>query len=163
MIGGVETGRKGRSKGKKRKIQIAAEVGYPEDDKPAYLKRAGAYMIDDFSATSLGKGLRNMVHKDAVITTDGWSGYQPVAKDFWHEVFLSNKGDNFKLLHWHIFNLKNWIRGVHHKISRAHLQSYLDEYHFRFNSRNHLKSNPNLVLSLMVNHDWFPYKQAKGT
>jgi hypothetical protein len=74
-------------------------------------------MIDDFSATSLGKGLRNMVHKDAVITTDGWSGYQPVAKDFWHEVFLSNKGDNFKLLHWHIFNLKNWIRGVHHKIS----------------------------------------------
>jgi hypothetical protein len=61
MIGGVETGRKGRSKGKKRKIQIAAEVGYPEDDKPAYLKRAGAYMIDDFSATSLGKGLRNMV------------------------------------------------------------------------------------------------------
>jgi FKBP-type peptidyl-prolyl cis-trans isomerase len=39
MIGGVETGRKGRSKGKKRKIQIAAEVGYPEDDKPAYLKR----------------------------------------------------------------------------------------------------------------------------
>jgi hypothetical protein len=48
MIGGVETGRKGRSKGKKRKIQIAAEVGYPEDDKPAYLKRAGAYMIDDF-------------------------------------------------------------------------------------------------------------------
>ncbi|HBH07635.1 MAG TPA: hypothetical protein DDX92_13630 [Flavobacteriales bacterium] len=43
--------------------------------------------------------------------------------------FLSNKGENFKPLHWHIFNLKNWIRGVHHKISRAHLQSYLDEYH----------------------------------
>jgi hypothetical protein len=92
MIGGVETGRKGRSKGNKKKIQIAAEVAYPDENKPAHLKRAGAFMLDDFSATSLSKGLRNMVHKDAVITTDGWSGYQPAAKDFWHEVFLIQQG-----------------------------------------------------------------------
>ena len=38
MIGGVDKGRKGRSKGKKRKVQIAVEVAYSEDDKPAHLK-----------------------------------------------------------------------------------------------------------------------------
>ena len=103
-----------------------------------------------------------MIDPDAFIITDGWSGYTPAAKEWWHEVVLSEKGSNFKLLHWHIFNLKNWIRGIHHKISPEHLQSYLDEYHFRFNRRNYAKQSPELVLSLMAKHPWMSYKQAMG-
>jgi hypothetical protein len=32
--------------------------------------------------------------------------------------------------------LKNGIRGVYHAVSREYLQSYLDEYTFRYNERN---------------------------
>jgi predicted nucleic-acid-binding Zn-ribbon protein len=163
MLGGVDPGKRGRSRGKKRLVQVALEVDYPEGSNKVKLKNAMALVIEDSSANSLGKGLKKMVDPEALITTDGWSGYKPAAKNYWHEVFLSENGDNFKKLHWHIFNIKNWIRGIHHRIAAMHLQAYLDEYHFRFNSRNHLNSNPKLVLKLMSNHAWFPYKSAIGT
>jgi len=39
-------------------------------------------VINDSSANSLGKGLKKMVDKDALVTTDGWSGYLPAAKNY---------------------------------------------------------------------------------
>ena len=35
-----------------------------------------------------------------------------------------------------IANLKTWALGVYHGLRRPHLQSYLDEFAFRFNRRN---------------------------
>ena len=35
-----------------------------------------------------------------------------------------------------IGNLKTWSLGVYHGLRRAHLQSYLDEFAFRFNRRH---------------------------
>jgi len=32
--------------------------------------------------------------------------------------------------------VKNGIRGVYHSVGTQHLQSYLDEYAFRYNHRN---------------------------
>jgi hypothetical protein len=34
-----------------------------------------------------------------------------------------------------IFNLKSWLRGCDHSVSRRHLQAYLNEFTFRFNRR----------------------------
>lgn len=33
--------------------------------------------------------------------------------------------------------IKRGIGGVYHSVSKKHLQSYLDEYSFRYNRRNH--------------------------
>jgi hypothetical protein len=39
------------------------------------------------------------------------------------------------MIHLVFSNLKTWIRGIHHGVSRQHLQAYLNEYVFRFNRR----------------------------
>lgn len=63
-------------------------------------------------------------------------------------------------IHRMIFNLKNWLRGIHHKVSDAHLQQYLNEFFFRFNNRNQINQLAKLILGTMTFHLWMPYKSA---
>jgi hypothetical protein len=39
------------------------------------------------------------------------------------------------IIHLVFSNLKTWLRGTHHGVSPQHLQSYLNEFVFRFNRR----------------------------
>ena len=39
------------------------------------------------------------------------------------------------LIHLIFGNLKAWLSGVHHGVSPQHLQTYLNEFTFRFNRR----------------------------
>ena len=164
-VGGKEKGLPGRSHGKKKKIQVAIEIEYPIDEKEdqgPFIKRAIARVIDNYSAEELGRGINEMVDRDAVITTDNWSSYPSAMRDRWHLTFPSKQGDNFVKLHWHIFNIKNWLRGIHHQISAEHIQSYLDEYHFRFNRRNNITSCPLKLIGRMMNEPKLPYISAIG-
>ena len=54
------------------------------------------------------------------------------------EQIPSDKGANFPELHIQIMNIQGWLRGIHHHCSKEHLQDYLDEYHYRYNRRNHM-------------------------
>ena len=65
----------------------------------------------------------------------------------------SNGGTNFPDLHIHIMNLKGWLRGIHHHCSKERLQGYLDEYHFRYNRRNHMGAIFHLLIKKMVEYD----------
>ncbi len=56
------------------------------------------------------------------------------------------KGESFLEMHQQIINLKSALRGIHHKFSDKHLQSYLDQYCFRTNRRSMTKP---IVLNLM--------------
>ena len=38
-------------------------------------------------------------------------------------------------IHTVFSNVKSWAKGVYHGLRRPHLQSYLDEFVFRFNRR----------------------------
>ena len=44
-------------------------------------------------------------------------------------------------------NIKLWLRGIHHKCKGHRLQNYLDEFHFRFNRRNH---NDSILEKLLI-------------
>lgn len=47
------------------------------------------------------------------------------------------ENDYLQLCHWTASNIKRWLLGTHHGAVRPkHLQSYLDEYSFRYNRRN---------------------------
>lgn len=159
VIGGVEAGKPGRSHGKKKIVQVALEIAYDRYDEP-FVKRGLAQVIENYSAEELGSAIEKMVSQHAVVCTDEWSAYPNAVGKREHITFRSSKGSNFQQLHWHIFNLKNWIRGIHHKISADHLQRYLDEYYFRFNRRNYSGSNPEIMIKAMLNHAWMPYKKA---
>lgn len=139
-IGGHEPGKPGRSKGKKALVQVAVEVDYSDEKKQkGIMKRAAAHILRDASGKAIKEVIDRMVDPDAVVTTDGWAGYTKALEGRWHDVEDSAMGKNFELLHWYIFNLKNWLRGTHHHTSSDHLQSYLDEFNFRFNRRNAVK------------------------
>lgn len=142
---------------------VGLELEYPEDeDKKPILKNTRLTLIENFSADQLGKGINDMIDDDAVICTDEWTSYPNAVGDRLHLSEPSEQGKNFRELHWHIFNLKNWIRGIHHKVSEYHAQQYLNEFCYRFNSRNYLRSNPQNILKRMTNSPWLPYSQAKA-
>ena len=96
-------------------------------------------MIEDYSCESLKPIFEKHIKTDANIITDGWSGYKPLKESFPNLTQkLSNKGENFKMLHLQIRNFKNWLRGVHSYCDHKYLSKYIDEYFYRFNRRKRI-------------------------
>jgi hypothetical protein len=164
VVGGFEPGAVGRSKGKRKNIQIAVELGALSSKADRQkIKRAKAKLIDDFSAEALKKSMNEMLSKDTVIISDKWSAYPKAKGNRTHLALLSEKGAGMPEVHHMIFNLKNWLRGIHHSVSVFHIQSYLDEYFCRFNNRNLLNSIANNIMKTMMKLPWTPYKTVIAT
>lgn len=75
--------------------------------------------------------------KGSTIHSDGYRSYIPVLGDYTHE--HKNYDPNSGMLHWlHIMvsNAKAFILGTSHGLPTDHLQSYLDEFSFRFSRRS---------------------------
>lgn len=161
VIGGFEKGATGRSRGKRQRIQMAVEIDLSQDGRgKVQIKNASARVIDNYSSDELAEAMDKMIDPKAIIISDEWRSYPKAVNGRTHFAEPSDKGEGMPQIHRMIFNLKNWIRGIHHHVSPEHLQSYLDEFFFRFNKRNQLNSISKKVLHAMVIHQWFPYKSA---
>lgn len=127
VVGGQETGVRGRKNKNKKLVVIAIEK------KKNGVSRLYARVIDKANGKNLGDFMKSHIDPDAHITTDKWSGYQPLKKDFKNlkQIYSGDKGGNFPELHRVIMNLKGWLRGTHHHVKD--LQDYLNEYCYRFN------------------------------
>lgn len=144
-IGGPEEEKRGRSLGNKKMIVIGLEVM----DKG--VGRAYAAIIEKANSKELGSFMKKHIDKKARIVTDEWRGYLPLKKEYPNlEQHKSEEGKNFKDIHIHIMNMKGWLRGIHHHCSKEHMQGYLNEYHYRYNRRNHLGTTFDLLLKRMV-------------
>jgi len=94
-IGTPQKGEQGRSKSEK-KIRIVIALEY-RDGKPG---RGYAKVIDDYSAKSLKTIFDVHIDKKAKITTDGWTRYSPLKKEYPHfEQKLSDKGQKLCSTH----------------------------------------------------------------
>lgn len=145
FVGGPEEQKRGRSKGDKKLVVLALEII------EGGVGRAYAEVIKNASSKELGSFLKKHVSKDAKIITDQWTGYAPLKKEFLKlEQVASDNGRNFKDIHLHIMNIKGWLRGIHHHCSKEHIQGYLNEYHYRYNRRNHMGSIFELLMKRMV-------------
>lgn len=134
FLGGYEEGLKGsRQRGKKALCGVAVEV------RGRGSGRLRLAALPDASSASLGAFARSTVAAGAIIRTDGWSGYNGLAKlgyDHHRRSQLAEPGE--KLLpraHRAVSNLKAWLHGTHRGVGDPHLQVYLDEYVFRHNRR----------------------------
>lgn len=144
-IGGPEEEKRGRSLGNKKMIVVALEI----IDKG--VGRAYAEIIEHANSKELGGFMKKHIDKKAHIVADEWRGYLPLKKEYPNlELRKSDDGKNFKDLHIHIMNMKGWLRGIHHHCSKEHMQGYLNEYHYRYNRRNHLGTTFDLLLKRMV-------------
>jgi len=148
FIGGPEEEKRGRSKGEKRLVIVALEkvtegVG-----------RAYAQIIETASSEEFKPFFNAYVSRKANVVTDEWAGYAPLKKEYPNlKQIPSREGKNFPELHIHIMNLKGWLRGIHHHCSRERLQGYLDEYHFRYNRRNSLKTIFDVIIRRMITNN----------
>lgn len=145
-VGGEEEQKRGRSKGKKKLVQVALEV-LPGKG----VGRAYARVIQDASAQSLRPLFDEHISKEANVITDEWNGYLPIKADYPNLVQRkSEDGANFPDMHIHIMNIKGWLRGIHHHCTKEQLQGYLDEYHFRYNRRNNMDTIFDVLIRRMV-------------
>jgi ISXO2 transposase-like protein/transposase-like zinc ribbon protein len=128
---GPVTGGGGRSHQGKIIVVGAVEVG---DGSPGRIRLAE---VPDYSAGSLHPFIAGNLAPGATAKTDGWSAY-PGVPGVAHDPHVIGKIAAHVVLPWvhRIFsNLKVWTLGVYHGLRRSHLQSYLDEFVFRFNRR----------------------------
>ena len=97
--------------------------------------------IPDASAKSLGAFVRETIEPKSILCTDGWRGYYGLSNDYIHRPTIFSSSDDqahvtMPGVHQVASLLKRWLLGTHQgACAREHLQSYLEEFTFRFNRR----------------------------
>jgi len=145
-IGGPAKGKTGRGvAAAKHKTLIAGavEVLTYTDKENRRKERAGRVRLQvlaDAGEISIGAFVRANVEPGSRLRTDGWKGYSETAlKGYKHSVRIVGAPERAHRRAPHIHrvfsNLKTWLLGTHHGVEPKYLQSYLDEYVFRFNRR----------------------------
>lgn len=138
-VGGREPGRRsGRSLTAK-----AAEVIVAVEVRGQGSGRVRMRVIHDVSGETLCGFVADTVAPGAIVHTDGWMGYAPLARKGYEHRPRSQRaarreGDPDPVMphvHRAISNLKAWLHGTHRSVSSEHLQVYLDEFVFRYNRR----------------------------
>jgi transposase-like protein len=137
LVGGVDhRGKRGRGSSK-CVVVIALEVRDPKG-----LGRVRMRNISDASAASLLPFVQQVVAPGAVIRTDGWRGYEKLPDHgYTRKKIVQSSSDDLAHVsmpgvHRVASLLKRWILGTHQgSIDPEHLQSYLEEFTFRFNRR----------------------------
>ena len=93
--------------------------------------------IADYSAASIHAFMAANLAPGATAKSDGWAA-SPGAPEVTHQPHVIGNMAAHIVLPWvhRVFsNLKRWALGVYHGLRSKHLQSYLDEFTFRFNRR----------------------------
>jgi transposase-like protein len=137
LIGGIEHGGK-RGRGTSKSIVvIAVEIKDPKGFGRVRLRH-----VPNASSASLLPFVCDVVTPGTVVHTDGWRGYNDLPKHGYSReiTVLANSGDPAHVsmpgVHRIASLLKRWILGTHQgSIVPEHLQSYLEEFTFRFNRR----------------------------
>ncbi len=65
----------------------------------------------------------------------------------------------FPHIHRVFGNLKAWLIGTHHGVSKKHIQTYLNEYVFRFNRRFNPMLSFNSMLGIAVENEAMTYEE----
>ena len=151
-------------------VVIAVEMMAPKG-----FGRVRMRYVPDASGKSLLPFVRDVVAPGSVVRTDGWKAYNRLP-DYGYTreiVVLSSSGDPAHVsmpgVHRVSSLLKRWFLGTHQgSISPDHLQSYLEEYTFRFNRRTSksrgllfrrlleqtVVTNPATMADIIHGYDW---------
>ena len=137
----------GKNKNRHERKKIRNSQGRSMKDKVAVLgmiERNGklnARIVADVQADTLTREILKNVKQTANVYTDEWLGYSEVSKYYNHSI-VKHGAKEFVKGNSHTNNiegfwgiLKRGIYGIYHFTSKKHLQNYLDEFVFRYNTR----------------------------
>jgi hypothetical protein len=92
---------------------------------------------------TLQRAVVENVEAGAIVMTDEHRGYTGLGSTYRHRSVNHSAGEYVRWFYIHINNLegawshfKRQVIGVHHWMSEAHLQAYLDEFAWRWNRRD---------------------------
>ena len=166
-VGGVSRGgKRGRGAEKKCIVAIAVELHVPKG-----FGRVRMRHVPDVRAASLVPFVCDAVEAGSLIRTDGHKGYDALPSHGYRRKKLILSASNspahvsMPAVHRVASLLKRWLLGTHHGSVRSeHLQSYLEEFTFRFN-RRHSRRRGLLfyrLLQQVVLTPPVPYKEIVG-
>ncbi|HUI30468.1 MAG TPA: IS1595 family transposase [Candidatus Acidoferrales bacterium] len=137
-IGGKVEGKHGR--GAESKAVVLGAVEVIDTSKKKIGGRLRLRKVSSPSGENILKFIEDNIEKGSVLVTDGWKGYNAVTRHGYERRIVEGEDTievAAQLVHIHraFSNLKTWINGTHHGVSRKHLQAYLNEFVFRYNRR----------------------------
>lgn len=130
----------GPTKGDKRgrgtdKVKVIVGLSLDEIGRPLFAK---IEVVKNIKGDTLFEFADRNIFEGATISSDAYSSYQALAKDYDHQPkkFEANdESDHLKWLHTVIANAKAFIAGTFHGLDVSHYQRYLNEFCYRFNRR----------------------------
>ncbi len=152
----------GKNKNRHTDKKVANSQGRSSKDKTPVIgmvERQGklnAKTVKDVQAETLTAEIVERIKQTAHLHTDEWLGYRGISRLYKHSIVKHNVGqyvDGDKYTNtiegfWSL--LKRGIIGIYHFTSRKHLQKYVDEFVFRYNTRMFSECGRfNLLLSNM--------------
>lgn len=158
IVGGHSMGteHRGRSLKEKSGVLVAAEI--LDDGRTGNINFE---TIENFEADTLKYALKDMIDGQANIVTDQHKSYESLKGEMNIETLKSEKGKAMEEIHKQIMLFKNWLRGIHHKCSKALLKQYLNEYKFRFNHRNMQHRIFDILIGRLMHYPSQPYAVLK--
>ncbi len=140
-----ETGVHGRPRGPKMTKKEAAQWRERQVSVLGMVERGGRVklrVITSRRGEPLSGAVRANVNPEAIIFTDDWMSYKPLGKEFAGHSVINHSGGVYvrgdvhtNTVEGFFGNLKTGMRGAYKKVSAKWLQSYLDEYAWRYNAR----------------------------
>ena len=125
-VGGEKPGLRGRGASGKVIVAGVAEVHGKA------ISRIRLRIIPNVTSDTLTKFVKANVVEGSTVVTDDWGGYVKLTQNGYRHVVDDSALGN---IHKVFSNVKTWLIGTHHGVSKQHLQAYLNEYTFRFNRR----------------------------
>lgn len=144
-FGAPRQGKDGRGTDKAKAVIALSK---DEHNHPAFLRME---VIDQVSIEEIKRVTQACVKPGSKIVSDGHRSYKPLADMGYSQesksYYKEDPEDFLKMLHIVIGNVKAYIQGTYHGLGSKHLQSYFDEFCFRFNRRFH----PNQIFDRLLN------------
>jgi transposase-like protein len=115
------------------------------------------------TAAHLGGFVRGAAKPGARIITDALKSYDGLADGFRHYPIVQGGGKNadtvLPIVHVLFSNLKTWINGTFHGVSKKHLPRYAREWNYRFNRRRRIADLASFVLRRAATRSTITYRQ----
>jgi transposase-like protein len=161
----------GKNKNRHHDKKVKNSQGRSFKDKtPVFgmLERGGKLVcrvVKNTSAKQLTRLIREIIKRGSTLYTDEWGGYNKAGKLYTRRIVDHSKhqyvnGDvstNAIEGFWSI--LKRGIIGVYHSVSKKHLQKYVNEFVFRYNTRKLSDGKRFNLLLANAGNCYLPYKQ----
>ena len=142
----------GKNKNRHKSKKVEQSQGRSSKDKTpvvGMVERGGklnARKVENVQNATLTKEVISCVKESANLYTDEWIGYNGLKEIYNHSIVSHGQGEyvnseahtNTLEGFWSL--LKRGIIGIYHFVSRKHLQDYVDEFVFRYNTREHTES-----------------------